>query len=130
MARRTVTRRVGLTGITATNITFPAQVVMVMMASAISATVAVYASQATLRSDIRDIKTRMEGEAKAREAEALLLSSRAAADAKLQEERTQSIKVAVDAVQRQQQLQQYEFQALKETVLSMKGGTIKKENVQ
>lgn len=86
----------------ATNITFPMQLVILMIGSVVSATVGVYASQTTLRSDIRNITTRME------------------LQAKIDEERQSNLRGVIDELNRRQQLQQMEMQSLKESILSMK----------
>lgn len=97
-------------GINATRLTFPLQVVIIIVSSALSATLAVYASQSSLRSDVRNIITQMDATAK-------LQAATAAAEAKLQEERSASLSRDITSIKAKQELQQYEIQALKEAIL-------------
>jgi len=70
----------------------------------------VWSSTYGLRSDVRDILTRME-------AQKLAVDSAA----KLQEVQATSLRTAVDDMKRRQELQQYEIQNLKEVILTGKG---------
>ena len=85
-------------------LSFPWQLVIII----VSASGAIWTMQYGLRSDVRDIRTRME-----------LQTEINAAQAKLQEERANALREVVLAMQRRQELQQFEVQALKETILKM-----------
>lgn len=66
----------------------------------------IWGSTSGLRSDVRDIITRMEAQKTAYDSAA-----------KLQEVQSNALRVAVDDMKRRQELQQYEIQALKEVIL-------------
>jgi len=86
------------------------RVVMSIVASALVVAGTMWASTLGLRSDVRDILTRMEAQKSANEAAV-----------KLQEIQANSLRNAVDDMKRRQELQQYEIQALKEVILTGKG---------
>lgn len=86
----------------ASKLSFPIQLVIMMLTAAGS----IWASQYGLRSDVRDIRTRMEMQARIDEMQAKLIEERAA-----------GLRQAVEAMQRRQELQQYEIQGLKEAIL-------------
>lgn len=70
----------------------------------------IWSSTYGLRSDVRDILTRMEAQKSAYDS-----------TAKLQEVQSNSLRTSVDDMKRRQELQQYEIQALKEVILTGKG---------
>ena len=88
----------------ASKLSFPLQLVIVIL----SATGAIWATQYGLRSDVRDIRTRMELQAQV-DAERM----------KVQEERAAQMKSTIESMQRRQELQGYELQALKESILKL-----------
>lgn len=75
-----------------------------------SANSGVRAETSGLRSDVRDILTRMEAQKNAYDS-----------IAKLQEVQSNTVKTAIDDMKRRQELQQYEIQNLKEVILTGKG---------
>lgn len=85
---------------------------VLILAVTLSLTIAggVWASTSGLRSDVRDILTRMDAQRQTSEA-----------TAKLQEIQSSSVKTAIEDMRRRQELQQYEIQALKEVILTGKG---------
>lgn len=87
---------------------FPLQMVVLIATTSATAAVTTWGSLAGLRSDVRDLRTRMELAAQLEEAQA-----------KLQEERMAALKAAIDAVQRDNRLTQFEVQALKESLLKI-----------
>lgn len=90
----------------ATRLTFPLQLVILIATSSATAAVSIWGSQSGLRSDVRDIRTRMELQVEVDRTQA-----------KLEEERAAALKEAIAAMQRRQELQQYELQSLKESLL-------------
>lgn len=93
----------------ATKLVLAPRVVVSIVACSIGLAGAVWASTAGLRSDMRDILTRMEAQKQASEAAG-----------RLQEVQTSAIKTSVDEMKRRQELQQYEIQNLKEVILTGK----------
>jgi TolA-binding protein len=89
----------------ASKLSFPLQLV-IMIASALGA---VWASQYGLRSDVRDILTRMEATAKIAEIQT-----------KAQEDRMTSLNNDINEMKRRLELQQMQYQQLRETVLEVK----------
>jgi hypothetical protein len=77
----------------------------------VSVAVSIWTVTWSLRSDVRDILTRMEMETKLDIEKSRVLDERAA-----------MLRESIDAMKRRQELQQYEIQALKEMILTMKGG--------
>lgn len=75
------------------------------VAAIVAAFLAIAGTMWALRSDVRDILTRME------------------LQAKLQEERASSMRESLEAMKRRQELQQYELQALKQAITLMEKGT-------
>lgn len=88
----------------ASKLNFPLQLVVLIVSTA----GVIYASQYGLRSDVRDIRTRME-----------LQVELDAAQAKLQEERANAMREAVADMRRRQELQQFEIQGLSRTITAM-----------
>jgi hypothetical protein len=93
----------------AMKLSFPLQMVLVIVAACISAAGSVWAVNAATRadnaaihSDIRDIKTSMDGQIR------------------LQDERASTLKSNIDTLQRDMRWQQVEIQNLKEMVLGAK----------
>ena len=89
-------------------LTFPLQLVILIASTAVTASLAIWGTQAGLRSDVRDIRTRAELQAEINQAQVKLADERAAA-----------LKEAMTAMQRRQELQQYEVQGLKEAILKL-----------
>lgn len=75
----------------------------------------VWSSTSGLRSDVRDILTRMEAQKSAYDS-----------TAKLQEVQSNALRTAVDDMKRRQELQQYEIQGLKEVLLTGKNSRVGK----
>lgn len=69
----------------------------------------IWSSTSGLRSDVRDILTRMEAQKTAYDA-----------TSKLQEVQSNALKTAIDDMKRRQELQQYEIQGLKEAIITGK----------
>lgn len=92
--------------IDASKLVLSTKVVVGIVATAIALAAGMWASTAGVRSDVRDILTRMEAQKTATES-----------TAKLQEVQLQSVKIAVDEMRRRQELQQYEISQLKEAIL-------------
>lgn len=69
----------------------------------------IWSSTSGLRSDVRDILTRMDAQKTAQEA-----------TIKLQELQSKTLQTAIDDMKRRQELQQYEIQQLKEVILGRK----------
>lgn len=90
-------------------LSFRLPMVVGIVVGAASIVSTLYVGFAGIRSDIRDMSTRMEAQTKLFEAQS-----------KLQEERADTLKEAVAAIQRRQELQQYEIQGLKEAVMTQK----------
>lgn len=93
------------------------KIVVAMVAFAVTVTGGVWSANygirsetQALRSDVRDIITRMEAQRTAYDAAA-----------KLQEVQSTALRTAIDDMKRRQELQQYEIQALKEVILTGKG---------
>ncbi len=93
-----------------TRLTFTPQIVAAIVVTALSVFGAMWASQSGLRSDVRDILTRMDSEAQLAEV-----------NSKLMQERSETLGKAIEAMQRRQELQAYELQAMKESILTLKG---------
>jgi len=102
----------------ASKLSFPLQLVIMIVGTVI----AVYASQASVRSDIRDILTRMD-----------LGRDTQKAQAQAQEERINSLKVSIDAtaismkgsieaISRRQELQQIQIGELKDAITKLSQG--------
>ena len=78
---------------------FPPQMVIAIITTVISIVGGIWLSTAAMRSDIRDIKTRME------------------LQAELDQARNENLRESVESMKRRQELQQYEIQSLKEAIL-------------
>jgi hypothetical protein len=74
------------------------------IAAIVAAFLAIAGSMWALRSDVRDILTRME------------------LQSKLQEERSNAMRESLESMKRRQELQQYEIQGLREAINSMQEG--------
>lgn len=92
------------------NQTLPVQSVAGIVILALTMAGSVWWSTAGLRSDVRDINTKMDAR---QEAEQL--------QSQLEAERSLALKESLDAMKRRQELQQYEIQGLKEAITSLKG---------
>lgn len=84
----------------------PAIVIMIITVAG-----GMWASTYGLRSDVRDILTRMN-----------LQTELDVARTKLQDERAANLKDSVDAMRRRQELQQYEIQGVKDAIVNLKEG--------
>lgn len=93
-------------------LTFTPQIVAAIVISFLAVAGGMWTSTYGLRSDVRDILTRMESQVQVSE-----LSM------KLQEERAKTLSESIEAMRRRQELQQYEIQGLKEVILTLKGRT-------
>jgi len=86
----------------ASKLTFSLQLVILIVGMSSGFWLATY----SLRSDVRDILTRMSMQAEIDKT-----------NAQLQEERASTLRESVEAMKRRQELQQYEIQGLKEMIL-------------
>ncbi len=83
----------------ASKLTFPLQLVIIIVSGVVATVGAFWVATSTLRSDVRDILTRME------------LASRSESDRlKLQDERIADQKAALDEEKRQRTLMRYDFE--------------------
>jgi small-conductance mechanosensitive channel len=94
----------------ATKLVLAPRVVVAITMIVLSIAGSVWFSTAGLRSDVRDVLTRMD-----------LASELEKVQSKSQEERAAALKAAVEAVQRDQRMTQYDVQGLKEALLKMQG---------
>lgn len=94
------------------NLRFTPEIVAVIVSGFLAVSGGMWASTYGLRSDVRDILTRMDGQAKIAEL-----------NAKLQEQGLLTLRESIEAMKRRQELQQYEIQGLKEVVLTLRGRT-------
>lgn len=92
-----------------TKLVLTPRVVVAIVVASLTLAGGIWASTAGLRSDVRDILTRMEAQTATYESVA-----------KLQEVQSNALKTAVDDMKRRQELQQYEIQQLKEVILGRK----------
>ncbi len=90
----------------ASRLTFSLQFVVLIVGAFLSTFGGIWAATWSLRSDVRDVLTRQTMQVEIDKT-----------NAKLQEERAETLKEAISALTRQQQMQQYEIQNLKEMVL-------------
>ena len=97
------------TPVDATNLILRGRVIVALVLTVVGICAGVWGSTAGLRSDVRDILTRIEAQKTAVDAAT-----------KLQEMQSTSLKVAIDEMKRRQELQQYEIQGLKEAILTGK----------
>lgn len=88
----------------ATRLSFPAQLVILMITTSLTIAGSVWLTQAGLKSDVRDIVTRMD------------------AQRQIEAERSAGIRDALASLQRRQELQQYEIQQLKEAIVKLQNG--------
>lgn len=91
-------------------LTFSPSIVVAIVVTAIAIAGAGWASNSGLRSDVRDILTRMESQAEVSKL-----------NMELQKQRDETTRESLDAMKRRQELQAYEIQGLKEVVLTLKG---------
>ena len=96
------------------NVIMTPRVLVAIVIFSITVAGGIWSSTAGLRSDVRDILTRMDSQRMSLEA-----------SDKLQEVQATAMRVAVDDMKRRQELQQYEIQALKEVIIT---GKYPKEN--
>ncbi len=89
----------------ASRLSFPLPMVFAIVGTAISVAGAQYVAQAGLRSDVRDILTRMEMQTKV-DAEAT----------KLKDERFEQIRKEVDSLTREDRLRQYDLKTINDRV--------------
>ena len=97
------------TPIDATRLVLTPKIVAVIVTFAVTIAGGVWASTSGLRSDVRDILTRMDAQQQA-----------ARANADVQKVTADALKTAVEDMRRRQELQQYEIQNLKEAILTGK----------
>jgi hypothetical protein len=108
--------------VSASRINFPLQLVIVIVASALSAMGSVWAIQAGLRSDIRDIHTQIEGQAETDKVQRELDDERLSRQSEKQQMANDTLRATVDTIQREQRLMQIEFQNFRESVLAIQQG--------
>jgi hypothetical protein len=92
----------------ASRLSFPLQLVILIVSTVVAAGGSVWVSQAGLKSDVRNIVTTMEAQERVQ-----------AIQAKLQDERLTSLREQMLSFQRRQELQQYELQGLKEVIIKL-----------
>jgi hypothetical protein len=88
---------------------FSPSVVLTIVTISLSIGGGMWASTYGLRSDVRDILTRMALQSKSDEA-----------NLRLQDERATALRESIEAMKRRQELQQYELQSMRETMLETK----------
>lgn len=110
-----VTPRDSIRNIDAKRISFSLQLVIVIVGGIIATTGAFWVATSALRSDVRDILTRMS-----------MQSDIDKASAKLLDERSKAVTDAMSELKRQQQMQYYDLQDLKRDVAVMKSQGAKK----
>lgn len=89
----------------ATRLKFPLELVIIIVSAALSAAGGMWAVSYGLRSDVRDILTRMQAQEQIESEKAKLL-----------DERFQTLRETVQDMKRRVELQQYEVQRLNETI--------------
>lgn len=92
------------------------KLVVTIVLGVLSVAGAVWGLNSGMRSDVRDILTRMEAQRTTIESQ----SKASEALGKLQEVQQSAIRNAIDEMKRRQELQQYEIQGLKEVILTGK----------
>lgn len=104
-----------------TKLTFPIQLVIVIVAAAISASGAVWAIQSGLRSDVRNLATEMAAQAREAKLERQIDEKEAVRQAEKLQVASDALKATVDAIKAEQRLMQIEMQNFRESVLTMQG---------
>lgn len=99
----------------ASRLTFPLQLVIMVAVTVLSCAATLWLGLSGLKSDVRDIRTRMEM--------ATEISTR---DAKLLEERLNAVRETVTTLTREQRMQQLEVAQLKESILKMDSGMMRR----
>jgi hypothetical protein len=99
-------------GTSADRLSFTLRMVVAITVAAVGIAGVQWANTSSLKSDIRDIKTRLEARDQLDEVQA-----------KLQEERAVQLREAVQAMRNRQELQQIEIQSLKEMILRSQQGS-------
>ena len=100
----------------ASRLTFPIQMVLLIAASAVSATASVWAMNTTQRDQMGTLSTSMSVIIAKMDAQKQLEEEKA----RLQDERLGSMREALNDMKRRVELQQYEVQRLNETIQGMK----------
>lgn len=95
------------------------RLVVAIVAGVLGVAGGMWATTSGLRSDVRDILTRMEAQSTAMDSQ----SRASEALGKLQEVQQAAIRQSIDEMKRRQELQQYEIQGLKEVILTGKSRT-------
>lgn len=90
---------------------FTPQIVIGIITMAVTIAGGMWASTYGLRSDVRDILTRLS-----------LQTELDIARTKLQDERAANLKDSIDSMRRRQELQQYEIQGVKDAIVNLKEG--------
>jgi len=98
-----------------TKLTFTWQVVIVI----VSTTITAYASQWQIRSDVRDILTRIELGAKVEDAQSKLQTNDLAALKSSIEAQSAAMKESIAAIQRRQEMQQIQISQLSEAITKL-----------
>ena len=98
-------------------LSFPFQLVIVILAGA----GAIWTSQYSLRSDVRDIRTVIEERAKADQIQRQLDQERLERAAEKQQAQNDALTNTIETLKREQQLFKIEFQQFKESMLTLQG---------
>ena len=96
----------------ASRLTFPLQLVVVIIGGIVGTTGAFWISTSQIRSDVRDMATRQQDEARVRDIER-----------KLSDERYESFKKAIDEIKSAQKLEEIRNQEMRVTIAGMGGRT-------
>ena len=96
----------------ARKLTLPVREVVMVVVVGITAAASVWSANASLRSDVRDILTRMEAQRQLEDEKA-----------RLQDERLNQMRDAIQDMKRRQELQQYELQSFKEVITRLEART-------
>ena len=101
-------------GMSVLRLTFPVQTVLAIIMATLAVSGGVYASQYSMRSDLRDLSTQMTMQRQIDEATRAVDEERT----KAAELSMAAMRASLDAMQRRQELQQYEIQSIKEVVMA------------
>ena len=107
--------------VNASRIAVPLQLVIVILGAALAAALSVWTIEAGLRSDVRNLATQMEGQAREAKLERQLDESNAARQAEKLQVASDALRATVETIQREQRLMQIEMQNFRESVLTMQG---------
>ncbi len=103
----------------ASKLSFPLQLVILIVTTAVTAALSVWGSQAGLRSDVRDIRTRMEAKVTS-DAEANALKEKLQAEqAQRSAEQAAALKLSIDSLFREIRMTQENVQNMREAVAKL-----------